>query len=113
MIPCIIIILTRRPRLPEELYVIEPYETLPCELETFTIKGRRASKDDFGSTYEGNRHCDYLNRKSPCKNNHFKSVPYKDNKSVADKYGLDEYEYIKVCEALEDKLYVGECKWCG
>ena len=99
--------------MPEELFEIETYSTLPCELETFTIKGKRASKDDFGYTYEGNRYCFSFSRHSPCKNNHFKSIPYKSNKEVADKYGLDEYEYIKVCEALEDKLYVGECKWCG
>ena len=99
--------------MPEDLYVIETYETLPCETDTFTIKGKRADKDDFGISYEGNRRCESYCRKSPCKNHRFKSFSYKENKDIAEKYGLDEHEYKKVCEALEDKLSVGECKWCG
>lgn len=93
--------------------VIEPFETLPCELETFTINGRNASKDLFGTTFEGRKECTPYSRNSPCKNNRFKAFPYKENEDVAKRYGLDEYGYKKVCEALEDKLCIGECKWCG
>ena len=100
--------------MPEELCVIEPYSTLPCKLQTFLIKGSRADADEFGSAYDGQRKCSFLLdfKKKSCGDRYFKTLPYKSNKEVADKYGLSEYEYKKVCEELEDKLCVGKCEWC-
>lgn len=92
--------------------VIEPYGTLPCELQTFFIKGSRADKDDFGTAYDGQRKCSLYSKKKCCNDRYFKTIPYKSNKEVADKYGLSEYEYKKVCEELEDKLCIGKCEWC-
>ena len=98
--------------MPEELCVVEPYSTLPCELQTFLVKGRRADKDDFGIAYDGQRKCGLGTKKKSCSDRYFKTLPYKSNKEVADKYELSEYEYRKVCEELEDKLCVGACEWC-
>ena len=99
--------------MPDTFFEIETYSSFPCKVETFIIKGKRASEDDFGESYEGNRRCDIFNRKSPCKCHSFRTYKYKDNKDVADKYGLNEWEYNKVCEDLEDTLSVGACEWCG
>lgn len=33
-------------------------------------------------------------------------------KEVLHKYNITEEEYYKICDELEDKLYVGHCEWC-
>lgn len=52
--------------------VIEPYDALPCELETFTINGKKASSIDFGNTidYEEGEKDAY-----GCSNMHFEPEP--------------------------------------
>lgn len=32
--------------------VIEPFNALPCVLKIFTINGKEADSDDFGSTFD-------------------------------------------------------------
>ena len=34
--------------------IVEPYDALPCELETFTINGKVADSSDFGDTFDHN-----------------------------------------------------------
>ena len=38
--------------------VIEPFNALPCELEVFTINGKKANSYDFGSTVDHKEDCD-------------------------------------------------------
>ena len=38
--------------------VIEPFDALPCELEVFTINGKKANSYDFGSTVDHKEDCD-------------------------------------------------------
>jgi hypothetical protein len=89
--------------------VIKPYYALPCELETFTINGKDAYKDDFGySTNSG----DGLNiLEYGCGNMKFISydTPIE---GLLEEYEITMNEYNKICEMLEAKLYVGECGWC-
>ena len=32
--------------------VVKPFQYFPCELETFTINGKKANCMDFGDTYD-------------------------------------------------------------
>ena len=35
--------------------IVEPFDALPCELETFTINGKSAYSSDFGDTFDHNK----------------------------------------------------------
>ena len=72
--------------------VIEPYDALPCELEIFTINGKKASSIDF------------------CSNMHFEPEP--PTEIVLRKYSITKEEYYSICDELENKLHVGRCGWC-
>ena len=87
--------------------IVEPYVSLPCELETFTINGKKANSIDFGNTiaYEEGEEDTY-----GCSNMHFEPEP--PTKEVLAKYNITEEEYNKICDELEDKLCVGHCEWC-
>ena len=89
--------------------IIKPYYALPCELETFTINGKDAYKNDFGySTDFG----DELNRyEYGCGNMKFISydTPIE---GLLEEYGITINEYNEICEMLEVNLHVGECGWC-
>ena len=87
--------------------VIEPFDALLCVLKIFTINGKKADSDDFGSTF------DYINGKPDsfgCSNMYFESNP--PTKEILDKYNITEQEYFSICDELEDVLYVGSCGWC-
>ena len=87
--------------------VIEPFNALPCELETFTINGKKASSFDFGNTF------DHINGEKEvygCCNMYFEPNPPAEE--ILHKYNITEEEYYKICDELEDKLYVGRCEWC-
>lgn len=87
--------------------VIEPFDALPCELEIFTINGKSANSFDFGETF------DHINGEKEvygCYNMYFEPNP--PAKEVLHKYNIIEEEYYKICNELEDKLYVGHCEWC-
>ena len=88
--------------------VIETYSALPCELKVFTINGITANQYDFGTnkdrmpsiaepygcgcrTFEADRH-----RAAAC----------------MQRYNITIDEFNKICDELEDKLYVGSCGWC-
>lgn len=87
--------------------VIEPYDTLPCGLETFTINGKNASSIDFGNIidYEEGEKDTY-----GCSNMHFEPEP--PTEIVLRKYSITKEEYYSICDELENKLHVGRCSWC-
>lgn len=87
--------------------VIEPYDTLPCGLETFTINSKKASSIDFGNIidYEEGEKDTY-----GCSNMHFEPEP--PTEIVLRKYSITKEEYYSICDELENKLHVGKCSWC-
>ena len=49
--------------------IIEPFHSLPCELEVFTINGNTANYRDFGDVYDHNEeekrvHCIYFDKRN-------------------------------------------------
>ena len=87
--------------------VIEPFNALPCVLKIFTINGKDANSDDFGSTF------DHINGEKEvygCCNMYFESKS--PTEEVLHKYNITEEEYYKICNELEEKLHVGYCEWC-
>lgn len=91
--------------------VIEPFDALPCELEVFTINGKKADSFDFGMTSDHKE--DYGDDEIAaygCCDRHFESEP--PTEEVLHKYNITEKEYYDICCELENKLYVGSCGWC-
>lgn len=91
--------------------VIEPFDTLPCGLEVFTINGKKAKSFDFGITYDHKE--DYDDDEIAaygCCNMYFESEP--PTEKVLHKYNITEKEYYDICRELENKLHVGCCDWC-
>ena len=86
-------------------YTIEPYQCLPCSLSKFEINGIRADVEDFGET----------NVSGDCMEGtcHSWFTPKLPVYEVLHKYGINLDGYSKICEDLEDKLYVGGCGWCS
>lgn len=87
--------------------IIEPYDSLPCELEIFTINGKHANHIDFGDTYD---HDTENEEPGGCVNMYFE--PQSPTIEVLDRYNITEEEYYNICNELEDKLRVGSCGWC-
>lgn len=83
---------------------IERREWLPCALKVFKINGKDASEDDFGETNIGGSA-----RDGTCHASFIHGYP---TTEVLEKYGITLEEFKEVCEALEDKLYVGACGCC-
>ena len=88
--------------------VIKPYHGLPCELEIFTINGIKANQRDFGNNED----------RAPeegdiygCGHRTFEADRHKASKCMK-KYNITIDEFNKICDELEDKLYVGACGWC-
>ena len=88
--------------------VIKPYHALPCELEMFYIKGKKAYEEDFGHGHDVSPE-----EAEPygCGCWRFRADLKKAPEAMK-KYGLTLEEFIEVCDMLEDALYVGECGWC-
>ena len=89
--------------------VIEPFNALPCELEVFTINGKKANSYDFGRTSDHKEIDDEIVAYG-CYNRYFESEP--PTKEVLHKYNITEEEYYDICHELENKLHVGSCGWC-
>lgn len=88
--------------------VIKPYNALPCELEMFEIKGKKASEEDFGNGYDA---CPEEAEEYGCGCWRFRADLAKAPQAMK-KYGLTVEEFTEVCEMLENALWVGECGWC-
>lgn len=87
--------------------IIEPFYSLPCELEVFTINGKAANYRDFGDVYEHNEEA-----KEPygCGDMYFESkLP---TSEVLQRYNITVDEYNTICTELKNKLYIGKCGWC-
>lgn len=84
--------------------VIEKYKSLPCSFKTFTIDGKKASRDDFGNVITSG-----LPKDGTC-GCYFK--PKMPTEEILEKYNLTLKEYSDICEELEEKSYVGSCGWC-
>lgn len=83
--------------------IIESCYALPCNLKVFKINGK--DQDDFGDTYDAKNSEIYS-----CADMQFD--PRSSIKEVLDKYNITEEEYNKICDELEDKLFVGRCGYC-
>jgi len=96
------------PVMKTELYKMAPCRGLPCQLETFTIKGKKAYQSDFGYGCDNAREDaeDYA-----CGDWYFTANDAPDN-GVLETYNINLDEYKEICEALEKVLYVGNCGWC-
>ena len=90
--------------------VIEPFNALPCVLKIFTINGKEADSNDFGSTVNHKEDYDDEITVYGCCNMYFE--PNSPAREVLHKYNITEEEYYKICNELKDKLYVGHCEWC-
>ena len=90
--------------------VIEPYDALPCELEIFTINGKKANSNNFGSTVDHKEDCDDEIVAYGCYNRYFESKS--PTEEVLHKYNITEEEYYDICNELENKLHEGSCGWC-
>ena len=91
-----------------DLYRINKYRSLPCDLQTFTIRRKSADKDDFGVTEDvkpskapkyGCGCMKFIKDKRP-------------RKGVLEKYGITKDEWKEICLMLEENLYVGKCGYC-
>lgn len=78
-----------------------------CALYVFTINGRDAVYEDFGSKYDHYRDGaeDY-----GCGDMRFEANPPTDE--VLSKYGITKREYDTVCKKLEEELSFGRCGGC-
>ena len=87
--------------------VIEPFDSLPCSLRTFTIGGGIvAGEDDFGEKKLGNGSC--MDNSCGCT-----FIPGEPTKEVLEKYRINEEEFYNICEELVNELYVSSCGLCS
>ena len=96
--------------------IVQPYKSLPCELEVFTINGQKADWSDFGENADdsfGYNEEDYDSDlyRYGCLNHYFEPKEELKEKAMA-KYNISAEDFETICEELESKLYVGECGWC-
>lgn len=87
--------------------IIEPFCSLPCELEVFTINGIAANSMDFGDMYD---HNEGVKEPYGCWDMYFE--PKLPTSDVLKHYNITVDEYNTICMELENKLYVGKCGWC-
>ena len=87
--------------------IIKPYRALPCALETFSINGIKADKDDFGV----GRDVDEFNAAPYCCG-YWKFTARLATQAALNKYKISVDEYNEVAPMLESALDVGRCCWC-
>ena len=84
---------------------------MPCSLDTFLINDCPAYEDNFG---EGRDDRDYPGERPDYGCVHMIWERDNSNKKMAmTKYNLTSNEFDKVCDVLENYLYVGCCGWCS
>ena len=79
-----------------------------CSAKTFTVNGKIANTEDFGTTEDTSpdEAPDY-----GCGNRQF--IPYPVRNEILEKYEITEEEYIGIVEELVEKLSFGECDLCA
>ena len=78
-----------------------------CHLKEFSIKGKKASEDDFGEGVD----LDPANAPScGCGGRAFNK--FNSNPMVLDKYGITEKEYDEIANVLSNQLSFGRCRYC-
>ena len=77
-----------------------------CQLAEFKINGINAYYEDFG-TKEDTR----PQEAEPYGCGNMQFIPKAADADVLEKYGIDEQEYITICDALQC-LSFGRCGWC-
>lgn len=87
--------------------IIEPFHSLPCELEVFTINDIAANSMDFGDVYD---HKEESKESYGCGDMYFE--PKLPTSDVLKHYNITVDEYNTICTELKKKLYVGKCGWC-
>ena len=79
-------------------------ETMPCEVEEFSINGKRAKVEDFGNLFS------HKMEKDACTCIKFEPLPY--GSLITKRYKLTEDEYDEVCSFLEDNTFMSCCSKC-
>lgn len=87
--------------------VIVPYDSLPCSLKTFTIRGVNADVYDFG---DGSDESPDTADPYGCGDRRFRGKT--PTEEVLHKYDITLDEYANIVALLESALYVGLCGWC-
>jgi hypothetical protein len=87
--------------------IIEPYDSLPCSLEKFTINGIDAHYNDFGDSCDVSSH-----EAEPYGCGDYRFIPKMPTDEVLEKYSINLKEYAEICNMLECALHVGSCGWC-
>ena len=85
--------------------VIETYQCLPCSVSKFTINGKDADLEDFGSTCT----CGDCMLSECC--SEFEKI--KPTSEVLQKYGISGSQFYQICAELKEKLHVEYCGWCS
>ena len=93
-------------RVSSKEIIIEPFDSLPCSLRTFTIGGIVADEDDFGEKEFGSGSC--MDNSCSCT-----FIPGKPTKEVLEKYKITEEEFYNICEELVIELNVSSCGCCS
>jgi hypothetical protein len=118
---------TVKKKINNKLIEVEPYHSLPCEIQGFYINDELVEnfdKEDFGESIDSDNDI-WFRRDSEessygCSNRVFKrydkskeDYPKEIIEKAKEKYGLTDLEYEEVCLLLEEALTVGECGWCS
>lgn len=77
---------------------------MPCEVEEFTIKGKKAKVEDFGNLFT------HKVEENTCKCIKFEAIPY--GSLISKRYKLTEDEYNFVCNFLEENTFMKCCNKC-
>jgi hypothetical protein len=118
---------TVKKKINNKLIEVEPYHSLPCEIQGFYINDELVEnfdKEDFGESIDSDDDIWFGrdSEESPygCSNRVFKrydkskeDYPKEIIEKAKEKYGLTDLEYDEVCLLLEEALTVVECGWCS
>lgn len=87
---------------------IKTLSALPCGLDVFKINGKDANLADFGEMEHVEGNC----MDGTCHYEFNRNIDPPSQK-ILKKYRITDTEYSKICDRLEDKLYVSGCGWCS
>ena len=79
-----------------------------CDIKKFTINGKDADVDDFGSAYDHD-----IKNKPDYGCGYYKFTPHKyPKRATLEKYGIEIIDWFEIVEMLENELDIGECCYC-